>query len=321
MKVVAPIRSYEQVSPLLDSGADEFYCGVMFDKWLDKYGILIEYNRRGSFNIQANFHSQDELRKTVEKVLKSGKEIYLTANAIRICEEQISVLAELFRKVKEYGVSGVIISDPILVPICLELNLKFIISSCSHVINAECVRLYKNLGASRIIYPRSIHIDDMRLISDKISGIEFEAFLMNSACKFVDGNCLGTHNTACGSLCSYIDQSSQMFYKFSNEEIDSVMMRKLLNNSFFYKQLFSKEKGIGCAQCNIFSLMSLVSSLKIVGRLLHVDDLCKQIVLTKKNIEIAHRCVSEEEYRRKMVSPRDMGFVDFCNTKMSCYYR
>jgi len=320
MKVVVPIRLSEQVKPFLDCGADEFYCGVIFDEWIEKYGTFIEYNRRGNFHLQANFSSMCELYKAVGIIRNAEKKIYLTMNAIRICEEQLSTLEKLLKSARECGISGVIISDPILIPLCHALKIDFIMSSCANVINTECVRLYQEFGAKKIIYPRNIHFDDMKLISTQITEIEFEAFLMNSACKFTDGNCLGTHNMECGSLCSYIDKYPKIFKSFSNERIQSYTMQKILNNAFYYKQLFSKERGMGCAQCEIYQLLGLVDSVKIVGRLLSTDELCEQVILTKKNIEIATGCSSEQEYHQKMIYPNYLFSSGICKTGLSCYY-
>lgn len=321
MKVVVPIRSSEQVKPFLDCGADEFYCGVVFDEWMYKYGSLIEYNRRGSFHLQANFHSEQDLNKAVHTVKYSGKEIYLTINAIRICEEQLPVLEHLIQIVKDYGMSGLIISDPILIPLCQAYKMDFIISSCANVINAECCRMYQDFGAKRIIFPRNICFHDMELISSNVKGIEFESFLMNSACKFTDGNCLGTHNTEYGSLCTYIDKYPKYFHSFTNESIRADVMQKILNNAFYYKQLFSNEKGLGCAQCDIYHLQHVADSVKIVGRLLPTEKLCQQIDMTKRNIEIASQCESEDEYHKRMQDPKELISSDICRTGMSCYYR
>lgn len=321
MRVVVPIRSYEQVQPLLDCGADEFYCGVIFDEWVEKYGSFIEYNRRGNFHLQGNFPSIYELDKAVKLIHNSKKDIYLTINAIRICEEQLPILENLIKAAKEIGISGVIISDPILIPLCNQYKVSFIISSCSNVINAECVRMYRELGACRIIFPRSIQFDDMELISSQIKDIDFEAFLMNSACKFTDGNCLGTHNTKYKSLCSYIDKYNQKYQGYLGKSIDDNTMQKILNNAFFYKQLFSNAKGMGCAQCEIYRLIQYVKSVKIVGRLLSTEELCNQVVLTRKNIDIATNCSSDKEYREKMIYPDNFISSGICRNRMACYYR
>lgn len=321
MKIVVPIRSYEQVHPLLSCGADEFYCGVIFDEWMKKYGHLIEYNRRGNFYLQANFSSIYELGKAIELIRNSKKDIYLTINAIRICEEQLPILDNLIKLSKEIGISGVIISDPILISLCNKHLVDFIISSCSNVINAECVRMYQEMGACRIIYPRSIQFDDMKLISSQIKDIDFEAFLMNSACKFTDGNCLGTHNTKYESLCSYIDKYPKKYQGYLGRSIDDHTMQKISNNAFFYKKLFSKAKGMGCAQCKIYRLMQFVKSVKIVGRLLSTEELCNQIVLTRKNIDIATNSSSEKEYKERMLYPENFIASGICKNGMSCYYR
>lgn len=199
--------------------------------------------------------------------------------------------------------------------------MEFIISSCANVINTECCRMYQEFGAKKIIFPRNISFSDMELISSNVKGMEFESFLMNSACKFTDGNCLGTHNTEYGSLCTYVDKYPKNFHSFIYENIDAGAVQKILNNAFYYKQLFSKEKGVGCAQCDIYHLQRVVDSVKIVGRLLPTEELCQQIELTKSNIEIASHCNSEDEYHERMQYPDHLISSGICKTGLSCYYR
>lgn len=124
--------------------------------------------------------------------------------------------------------------------------------------------MYQEFGAKKIIFPRNISFSDMELISSNVKGMEFESFLMNSACKFTDGNCLGTHNTEYGSLCTCVDKYLKNFHSFIYESIDAGAVQKILNNAFYYKQLFSKEKGVGCAQCDIYHLQRVVDSVKMV---------------------------------------------------------
>ncbi len=316
MKIIAPIRSEEQVDIFIQGGADEFYCGFMYDKWEQQYSSEIEYNRRGNFAEKANIRDIEKLEAIISASNHYNKKVFLTTNALRITQKQADLLEDLFKSFKKMGGHGVIISDLTLIDRVKQLDLFVVLSSCANVNNLQSALFFKNLGVDRIIFPRDITLNDIGNIISGCPAVEFESFLMNSACKFVDGNCLGLHNSKYKSLCKFIDRCERQSY-YTLKEHEEFMSDKIMENNDYYKSLFNN----ACGLCALFDLINCgVHSVKIVGRMLPNDQLYNDIKNTGENITIAKHSKNREEYLN------NMKFIDsteekiICSNGFNCYY-
>lgn len=54
MKIIVPVKSAEYLQKYRQAGAEEFYGGILDERWHREYGQYIEYNRRGSYAAKAN---------------------------------------------------------------------------------------------------------------------------------------------------------------------------------------------------------------------------------------------------------------------------
>jgi putative protease len=59
-----------------------------------------------------------------------------------------------------------------------------------------------------------------------------------------------------------------------------------------------------------------VDACKVVGRVLPVERIESEIKLIKENIDIAKKCISEDDYLSKVVRPE---YVD-CKSSDNCFY-
>jgi hypothetical protein len=48
VKILAPLRHSEEVMPLVEAGADEFYCGVVPPDWQRRFGSVAVHRRSTS---------------------------------------------------------------------------------------------------------------------------------------------------------------------------------------------------------------------------------------------------------------------------------
>ena len=126
---------------------------------------------------------------------------YLTVNALRITESQRTILMEILKDFQRIGGERVIISDLSLLRPIINMGLKVTVSSCANIRNQYSVQLLKDAGCERIIFPRDLTLEEIVDIKSAVSDMEYEVFLMNSGCKFSDGNCLGLHGSENGALC------------------------------------------------------------------------------------------------------------------------
>lgn len=314
MKIIAPVKRAVYLHKYKEAGADEFYGGIMDERWHRKYGQHIEYNRRGSFGQKANCTDWKELEKIVQLSLEYETPFYLTVNALRITEKQMEILTQILEDYKRIGGEKVIISDLSLLELVEAMGLRATISSCANVRNQYTAQLMKELGCERIIFPRDITIEEIMEIKNKVPEMEYEVFLSNSGCKFSDGNCLGLHGTEVGALCDYCRRESPKFYKKNGMELTAQERAYLEEQNYFYNRLFI----YACAQCAIYQLNKCADSVKIVGRAAEEEKIREDILITKQNVLIAESCESNDEYLKRVIKPEN---GKWCKNYKNCYYR
>lgn len=239
MKIIAPVKSTEDLQKYKEAGAEEFYGGILDERWYHEYGKYIEYNRRGSYAEKANCTDWKEMEKMVQLSFDYSTPFYLTVNAIRIVEEQMPILQQLLADYKSIGGEKVIISDISLMKTLNEMGLAVTISSCANIRNQYSAQLMKELGCERIIFPRDITIEEIREIKENVPEVEYEVFLSNSGCKFSDGNCLGLHGTEVGALCDYCRKAVPEFYQVNGAALTGKEQMCLQKQNHQYNKLFS----------------------------------------------------------------------------------
>lgn len=312
LKVVAPVKTRSELLELISIGVDEFYAGVVYDEWNEKYGKWVEFNRRGNYMDKANVANIDELCAMLKIAKKNNVKLYFTLNALKISFEQHEMLRTLLLKLKEHDLSGVIISSLEMADFVNNLGIVPIASSCANIDNHYTASLFIKQGCKKIIFPRYIDLDTMRRIKSYFPEIEFEAFILNSGCRYVDGNCLSLHGTKEGCQCVSIDCADYDYGRFDGKK----MTRCEINKMSSLRLLFQGLMNSACGQCYLFDLIDMVDSVKVIGRVSNFSKLKSDIIITKRNIDIAHTCCTREEYLSKML------YIDknICKEKNNCYY-
>lgn len=314
MKIIAPVKTKQYAEKLIMAGADELYGGVLDEAWQDRFGQFIEYNRRGSYGGKANISGWEELREILDCCRENDVRFFLTANALRIAGEQRPMYFAVMERFRQIGGEHVIVSDPSVIRQLLRMGLRCTVSSCSGVRNPYAAAYYRDLGCERIIFPRDLTMREIAEISDAVQGVEYEAFLSNSGCKFLDGNCLGLHGIAEGALCDYCSRREWEFYRrdgvITPEETE--ILRK--NHDRYYRLLRH-----ACAQCMLYDLSSCVDSVKIVGRVAGEEGIVKDVALTRQNLQIAEEASSRRSYLQRRVRSSEEDAM--CRDHLNCYYR
>lgn len=90
--------------------AEEFYCGVVPQEWLETYKGVIWLNRRSPAG--ANLSTVADLKRLVEKSHQARVPVFITLNAPIYTSRQIPYLVELGKRLEgEVGVDALIVSD------------------------------------------------------------------------------------------------------------------------------------------------------------------------------------------------------------------
>ncbi len=195
MKILAPVNDPREVERLVRAGADQIYCGVLPANWTKNYTNMASVNRREWRT--ANLPDFGQLKEVVKTAHLNNVPVFLTLNALYTVKQYPMIMEQIDAAVKT-RVDALIVADLGLLLTLKELKtgLNVHISAGGTTFNSETVRFFREIGCSRIILPRDLKIEEMRQIVTQFPGLEFEAFILNSGCKNIDGFCTFQHGSS-----------------------------------------------------------------------------------------------------------------------------
>jgi putative protease len=265
MKILSPVDKIEEVNKLIDMGADELYCGVLTQEWHDKY-IAGSINRRPGGG--ANFTTFKELERCVNIAHFRSIPVFLTLNEHYYIEEQYPFILDFVHDVKSIGVDAIIVADLALLLTLRQVgtDIKIIISTGGHTFNFQTARFYQELGASRIILPRHLTIEEIRGIRENLKDCELEVFIFNSRCPNIDGFCTFHHGLADQSYELLHKNACMLPYKISVYADDDTDTNQIsLGRQYIWHMIHVDD--YPCGACAIYEFKEMgITSLKIVGR-------------------------------------------------------
>ena len=174
-ELMAPAGNWTMLRTAVNSGADAVYFGVD------------QLNMRA----KAKNFRVEELKEIVEFCRKKKVRSYLALNTI-IYEDEIELVDKLVSEAKDSGVDMVICWDLSVINICRKYNLPYVVSTQASVSNSSSIKLYKELGAKRVVLARECTLEDIKKISSEID-IEIEVFVHGAMCIAVSGRCFMSH--------------------------------------------------------------------------------------------------------------------------------
>lgn len=270
MLINCPLRSKNEVLPLIEAGADIFYAGLDSD-------ILFE-SSEGITNRRpwkfANFDSLEDLKYSVTLIHKYGKRIYITINEHYYSESQKEKIYQFISSNEE--IDGYIVTS---IDLITELKKRFpdiylITSTGTHILNTSSILFYLNLGVFEMILPRSLQIKELKSITEKFPNVKFECFIKNEDCANIDGLCRYSHGlfihdkicNACNVMTNFNifpHQKSLFLDNVKKIDFTDIVNKNVLYRLENYNELMFNE----CGACFIHDLNNIgVNSIKIVGR-------------------------------------------------------
>ena len=99
MKILAPIREFDELEMLVASGAEELYCGVVPREYLEKYPGALWLNRRAAAG--SGMESFAELRRLSDEAHSQGLPVFVTLNAPTYGGEQLNMVLDLAERMSE----------------------------------------------------------------------------------------------------------------------------------------------------------------------------------------------------------------------------
>ena len=330
MKVLAPISKAEEVEMLVHNGAEEFYVGFIPNEWIRAFTSGVWMNRRAT---QASVPGIEEFAHLVEQSHAYDVPVYMTLNAPYYTHEQIPLLLEIVQEAHQSGVDAFIVRD-----IGLMMAIKdripdavIHVSSLAAPTNSESVKLYRELGASRIVFPRSLSLAEMKEIMD-VGGrdLEYELFILNDGCVYEESFCFTTHNQV-GAFCSTQNWDFQ-FESAKNRPLSTRehalldAQMKAYEDFVWYTHSCGStvaENGIPLGPCGLCALNDIaelgIDSLKIVGREANSVRKLASVQLVSSVVRSVREGMQKRDVQQKAMRIRNTP--EFCASKYMCYYR
>ncbi len=174
-ELLSPVGDIERLDSALLFGADAVYLGV------------------GNYGMRAAVQKLDfdDLKNAATKVHSLGKKIYLTCNTLPTNDE-IDAMPEFIKNVSYCGVDAFIVSDVGVLNLIKNIipSAEIHISTQAGIVNYASANAFYDMGASRVVLAREMHIDDIKKLRDKTNqNLEIEAFVHGAMCMSFSGRC------------------------------------------------------------------------------------------------------------------------------------
>ncbi len=175
-ELLSPAGDLERLRFAVRYGADAVYVGG------ESYGMRTSPK---NFTIE-------QLQMGAEFVHTYGKKLYLTLNAVPTNEE-ISVLPDYIRRIKDIGIDALIVADLGVLAIAKKIapEMEIHLSTQVGVANYMAANAAYDLGAKRVVLARELSLQDIATIRDNTpKELEIEAFVHGAMCMSFSGRCL-----------------------------------------------------------------------------------------------------------------------------------
>ena len=174
--LLAPAGSMRPLKTALRFGADAVYCGAK------QYGLRAQ---------AANF-DEKQLAEAVRLAHTAGAKVNLTLNIFAFDGDLPGMVCSA-RQAQELGVDAVIVSDlGAIARIAREVpGLEIHVSTQANATNSETARVYRALGASRVVLAREMTMEQIEAMAQALGDeIELESFIHGAVCMSYSGRCM-----------------------------------------------------------------------------------------------------------------------------------
>jgi U32 family peptidase len=204
-ELLAPAGNLEKLKIAVHYGADAVFIGGQ------------EYGLRSN----ADNFTFEEMKEGVEFAKQYGAKIYVTTN-IYAHNENIDGLEAYFRGLKETGIAGIIVADPLIIETCKRIapEIEIHLSTQQSLSNWKAIQFWKEEGLQRVVLARETSAEEIKEMKEKVD-IEIETFIHGAMCIAYSGRCtLSNHMTARDSNRGGCCQSCRWDYDLYRNEQD-----------------------------------------------------------------------------------------------------
>jgi putative protease len=341
IRVLAPCSDPREVGMLVESGADELYTGLVPREWLERFGPGLEVNRRDPRT--ASVGDEGSLRELVREAHERSVPVYLALNAHAFAPEQHGLLLDLVKRaVLDVAVDALIVADVGLLALLAEerergadyaLRARIHASSLAVARNAASVRFFSRLGASRVILPRHVTLEEVAAIGRACPGVELEAFVLNDGCAYEEGTCHTVHGVGSDRAFCMRDWDVTLHARAPGGGAFAPTPAGALRDHLDHYRLWlwylsscglsQSQNGLPQGPCGLCAIPALeragVVSLKVVGRQASPYRKLKSVQLVSAVAKRLARGAGEADvkaFARTLRAP-----TTHCDSGLMCYYR
>ncbi|MFL6559104.1 MAG: peptidase U32 family protein, partial [Bacillus sp. (in: firmicutes)] len=266
-ELLAPAGNLEKLKIAVQYGADAVFIGGQ------------EYGLRSN----ADNFTFEEMKEGVEFAKNYGARIYVTTN-IFAHNENLDGLEEYILGLKETGITGIIVADPLIIETCRRLapEIEIHISTQQSLSNWKAAQFWKESGAERVVLAREVSAEEIREMKEKVD-VEIETFIHGAMCIAYSGRCtLSNHMTARDSNRGGCCQSCRWDYDLYQLEGSNTEVA-LYEEGDFPFAMSPKDLNLIQAIPNMIELG--IDSLKIEGRMKSIHYIATVVSVYRKVID------------------------------------
>lgn len=175
-EILAPAGDEDCFLAALAAGADAIYLGL----------------KSFSARMEAQNFSLEQLGRLVLLAHAKNCRVHVALNTLIKTEELDTVLRLVKILDTDLEIDGLIIQDPGLLEIARQADIKasLTLSTLANVSTTIALKEADNLGVNRVVIPRELSLDEMRLLGATCpEGLELECFVHGALCYCVSGRC------------------------------------------------------------------------------------------------------------------------------------
>ncbi len=175
-EILAPAGDMPSFLAALAAGADAVYMGL----------------KQFSARMQADNFGTAELSRAVELARREQRRVYIAFNTLIKPGDTLAAGRLLARLTRDVQPHGLILQDPGLIAVARQAGYEggLYLSTLANVTDRAGLLAARNLGADRVILPRELSIDEIRMLDAACpEGLDFEMFVHGALCWCVSGRC------------------------------------------------------------------------------------------------------------------------------------
>lgn len=188
-----------------------------------------------SLRANANNFSISEIEEACNYAHKLDKKIYVTVNIV-FQNEDFEGLIDYLKTLEKIGVDAIIVSDPSIIEIIKEnqIKLNIHISTQATTANTEAVKFYQSLGVERVVLARELSKKEIKEIIDQTK-MDVEVFVHGAMCSSYSGRCIlsnyftnrDANRGGCAQICRWEFDLLENDLKIDNDTLFTMSCKDL----------------------------------------------------------------------------------------------